>query len=325
MSYDYSTNGLIESVKIDCAVPINQSTWTPTAILAVASKLQLVKIVPLVRTLHAKHFETFADQAATRSTLSYPIDAGAANRSLVNVAALDVNDRPVKLAPIDLHQEIDLGAWWRAHIRTHPETGCGYYPQGDRLHFFPEAFDGTLRLYFHRLPNRLCRSQTVTIQGNSYAAEAVQVVSVNTDTGAITCTASSVPSTITTSTPVCVVQGTPGFEHRILTATPTAVTSTIVTLGSNIAEVAAAGIVAGDWLQLAGDTAVPQLPLDVHPILSMATAAHILRVMGSPQLQAAVAELGEMSRAYLSSNPLRVEDDPKDIHSNQRLADAVMG
>jgi len=326
MSRNYTSATLIESVQRRCALPINTSTWTPTTILAAATEVMLEHVVPLVRTQRANHFRTFHDQAVVEATLRYAIPTEAMNRGLRNVAALDAEGNPVKIQAVDLDAEIDIGAWWRDHVLANPDTRAGYYIEGDELVLHPRSFAGTMRLYYDRLPNRLCRSETTTLQGTSYLAEAVQVVSVDTVTGAITCTATAVPAAITTSTPICVVQGTPGFRLKIASATPSAKTSTIVTLGNDIAAVAAAGIVAGDWVCLAGDSPVIQLPVELHGMVAEYVAHMVLRVAGDARMAASEKVLGMMAENYRKSfRGLRVDDDPREVASDNKLSDSVLG
>lgn len=324
MSRVYTTALLIQSAELRSGVPVIQPLFKASEFLLLADKIMVDKVIPMIRARRKQHFLTSADQTTTTAT-AYTIPSEAMDRGLHNVSMLDSQGYEYALVPVDFDTEIgDVWGWWHNVTASNSSVRRAYYVRGDQLHLWPASVAGeTLRLHYERLPNRLCRSGTYTYPDSTESPEAVQVVSVNTSTGAITCTTSAVPSTITTSTPVCVVSATPGFPLKIaLSSNPTAVTSSIVTLGSDIAAVAAAGIVAGDWLCLAGDSPIVQLPIEAHSVLEQALACKLLEAISDSEgLLAAKDDLKFIIQNYEESFPLRVEQAPKKVYGGESVLD----
>lgn len=329
MSRPYTTAALIQSVGIRTGIPVIQELFKASEQLLIADQVMLDWIVPMVLEHRKEHFRTYADSTvAATAVLDIPTEA--MDRGLDNVTRVNASGVESPLDPIELNRELEA-----RRSRYGPDASAvesatwGYYVAGDKLVLWPTYTTGdVIRQHYDRLPNRLCRSAAYTYNdGGTEAAEAVQVVSVNTSTGAITCTTGAVPATVTTSTPVCVVKGTPGFGLKIaLSSNPTAVTTSVVTLGSDVAAVAAAGIVAGDWLALAGDSPVLQIPVEAHGILAQRLAVKLLESLEDTEaLIAAKADLEQIETKYQRAFPLRVHEAPRDTHSTQRLADSVLG
>lgn len=328
MSRTYTTAKLITSAGVRIGIPVIQELYRASEQLLICDEVMQDTIIPMVMKRRKAHFLDVYDQTTTTTT-AYELHTEAMDHGLFNVTYVNAAGREYPLDPIDFDQEVEN--------RPRPDDSAattgdpsGYYVRGDRLYLYPSVTAGkTLRQHFYRRPNRLCRSAAYTYSdGTTEAAEAVQVVSVNTTTGAITCTTGAVPTTITTSTPVCVVKGTPGFRLRFETLTPTVVTTSVVTLGgaSQIATVAAAGIVAGDWLCLAGDSPVLQLPVEAH--------GHLAQRLGEKMLEGLEDEIGlafakrdreEIEKRYVNQFPLRVEQAPKEVTSDHKLSDGVLG
>lgn len=329
MSRDYTTSAIIQLAGIIGGVPAIQELYKASEQCLLMDAIMRNRVVPMIMKYRKQHFLTTYDQTTTTTT-SYVIHPEAMDLGLYNVTLVNSASQEYPLVPVDLDQEVEKRS--RPYDSAAPTSApWGYYVRGDLLYLYPSSTAGlTLRQHYYRRPNRFCRSAAYTYTDTSLneAAEAVRVVSVNTSTGAITCTSTSVPSTITTSTPVDVIKGTPGFGIKIFSLTPTAVTTSVVTLGgaAQIALVAAAGIVADDWLCLAGDSPVIQLPVEAHGILAQELACKLLEGIEDMEgLAAATKERDELVKLYLQNFPLRVEQAPKETHSDFKLSDSVIG
>lgn len=328
MTRAYTTASVIQLAGIIGGVPAIQELYKASEQCLLMDAIMRNRVVPMIMKYRKHHFLTTYDQTTTTSR-SYVIHPEAMDLGLYNVTLVNAAGEEYPLLPVDLDQEVAKRSrpYDSAAISGAP---WGYYVRGDLLYLWPSVTAGlTLREHYYRRPNRFCRSAAYTYTDPSLneAAEAVQVVSVNTLTGAITCTTSSVPSTITTSTPVDVIKGTPGFGIKIFALTPTAVTTSVVTLGgaAQIALVAAAGIEAGDWLCLAGDSPVIQLPVEVHGILAQELACKLLEGIEDMEgLAAASKERDELVKLYTMNYPLRVEQAPKETTSYAKLSDSVL-
>src|SRR5690606_32266495 len=116
-----------------------------------------------------------------------------------------------------------------------------FYLQANQvvLHPTPASADYSLRLtYFRRPPKLVATSSVLTITSISDAT-----------------LHGTRPSGMSDSTPVDVVRAVPHFDSLVDATTPSSTTSNSVTLSA-----APAGVAVGDYVCLAGETAVPQLP-----------------------------------------------------------------
>jgi hypothetical protein len=64
----------------------------------------------------------------------------------------------------------------------------------------------------------------------------------------------------------------------------------------------------GDWICLAGETVIPQIPSDLHVMLAQAVACRVLEAIGDSQgLQNAAAKLQEMEQKLFNVIDSRLE------------------
>lgn len=306
MARDYTTTGLLESIKRRASIPVNQSTFTATRLLAFADDAMGDAIVPMIRRHRNDHFLEYEDQTTTTST-EYSIPEEAMNRGIYNVAMLDSASRPYALVPVDFDRELDLDVWWNA-VAQGTRARRAYFVRGDKLYLYPDSAAGdTLRIYFERIPNKLIETSAAGL-----------ITSIDTGTGVITCSG-GVPSSISTSTPICAIQGLPGFKLRFNAVTPSNKAATTVTVST----ANAALVAVGDYIALEGESPIVQIPVEAHSILAQKVACKVLEAMGDEYLPMAMQELQAAMVTYGAAFPTRIDSAPRRVFSRQRLADFV--
>ncbi len=294
----YTTDALIESIKRRGAIPLNQATYTADRALAMADDELQTMIAPLILKLKADHFLTYSDQTTTTSVV-YDIPASAHNRSLHAVVYVASDGSETRLTKIDF----DVETSFNADGEFFP--GGAYYLRGDKVVLYPDSTAGrTLRMYFYRLPNQLVAT-----------TDAAEVLSVDTVTDIITC--SSVPAAWVVGDSICCVAGTPGFDLRFEAKTIVAVSSPTVTVDD------ASSVVAGDWLAMEGDSPIPQIPVEVHPILAQATVVKILEGLGDPKTERSEKKLQQIMEMYTGVGTPRVATALPTLKSRNRLIDHI--
>lgn len=154
-----------------------------------------------------------------------------------------------------------------------------YMLRGNLLQLLPApSGTGTLRLGFLQRPS--------TIVDES----ACGVISlINTGTKAVTISAS--PSTFSSSTPFDLVQGVPPFSALSIDQAATKA-SQVYTFANTLPT----GLAVGDFICLAGETPIPQLPLECHALLAQRVVVKLLEAQGGPRYDAAKASMDEMRR-----------------------------
>lgn len=260
MAQDFTTTGLLASLKRRGMLPSTTETLSTTDFLAIATEeLQTYVWNTLPRT--EEYGVTTADVSVSSGTAAYKLPSRAVGGKLRDVWFVDGSSR------------IDL-------VRVEPENignfgtsgdACGFYLQGDDLVLVPTPNTSrTLRVSFHCRPSALVATSAVAV-----------VQSFNTGTGAITTTA-TVPATFSTSQTYDIVRAKPPFSILSMDLTASVASGTTVTFSS-----LPAGLAAGDYVCLAGESPVAQVPVELHPLLSQRVAYKCLEALGDPRAKIA--------------------------------------
>jgi hypothetical protein len=169
----------------------------------------------------------------------------------------------------------------------------GYYLKGNKIVFVGTPPTSTLRVTYYQRPNRVVATTAVgeitAIAGN-------------------TITISAAPSTFTTTVTYDFVKGKSGFD----------------TLGKDYA-VSAAGVsmvftstvpsdlAVGDYICLAQETPIPQIPVELHALLAQRVAATVLHSLGDPKASTAYEVAADMEKRALKVLSPRAEGSPRVI------------
>lgn len=261
MSADYTSTGLIANVKRRGFIPAG-SGLSAADILQVLTE-QLRNYIPaFLKRIREEYIIAELRIAVTGATVPVPARAvGAALRSVDWLGPWDTVPRP--LTRIEPERR-------NAYAATETSgNAAGYVIQGNDLILVPAVTSGTLVLKYQQRPGQL-----VTVN------ECAQITAINT--GTRTLTFASVPASFTTSMVYDVVPATPNFVARSLDIAVSSVTTTTVVLSAAVPST----FVVGDYVCLAGETPVPQVPLEVHDLLAQAAASKIANSMGSTRKDA---------------------------------------
>lgn len=293
---NYTTEGLMENIKRRGSIPADQSTLGTDEMLAIADDELQTVIVPMVMSLRADHFLTYTDYE-TGDDVEFSIPDDALNRNLRSVVFVEADGTENALTRIEFDDESAAPDFQRRSFNR-----GAYYIRADSVKLYPRAVPGkTLRLHYYRLPNKLVP-----------VTEAALVLSVDYDNNVVT--TSGVPATWATGDVVCCVQGRPGFQLRFPAQTTVEVSSPTVILED------ASDVQAGDWLALEGESPIPQVPVEAHPILAQAALVKILEALGdSKGIEISEAKLQQILKNYLQVASPRVEEAPKLFVSRNRL------
>lgn len=291
----YTTAGLMENIKRRGSIPADQSTLGEDEMLAIADDELQTVVAPMVMSLRADHFLAHED-FETDDEIEYEIPSDAMNRNLKSVVFVEEDGSEVALTRIELDDESSAPEFQR---RSFPNGA--YYIRGDVVKLYPRANPGkTLRMHFYRLPNQLVP-----------VTEAAEVLSIDYDNNIVT--TSGIPADWVTGDSVCCVKGKPGFTLRFAAQTASDVSSPTITVED------ASDIVAGDWIALEGDSPIPQIPLEAHPILAQAALVKILEALGDPNIKISEEKLQQILKNYLAVASPRVEQAPPVFTSRGRL------
>lgn len=282
---DYTATALIASLRRRGWLPA-ASALTTADCLAILNEEARVYLTALLKSVREEYLvrEADYDVPLVAGTARYRMPTRCVANALRSVHVLDGQSNPRPLTRVEPENQ-----------HGYPGSGSpvGYMLRGGTLQLLPTpGGGGTLRLgYLQRL------SQVVD------ASACGRVTAINTGTGAVT--VSAAPATfVTTASGVPLydfVRGTPAFESLAVDQSAT-VAGTILTFATVPAELAV-----GDYVALAGETPIPQVPLECHALLAQRAVVVLLEATGSPRLEAARRILeGEDGKGGMQADVMRL-------------------
>lgn len=301
----YDTAALLAQVRRVTYAPTSSATGTADAdILALATFEMHAGLVPRLRKVREEWFVTSSDTTIVNGTASYAIPSRSVAGSLRDVWMIVADGTPRVFPRLDLAAIPRTGA----AAPTASGSPIGFYLQGNSLILWPTPGAtnlGSLRMFYEFRPNDLVATSA-----------ACTVQSVNTSTGVVTMTA-AVPATFTTSTACDFINGQPHFETRGFSKTPTGVSGSTITFATTDLPT---GLAAGDYVCLAGQAPVAQLPYELHPVLTQRTVAKVLEALGDVQKAGmAMSKAQELEEAAFINLTPRVAGKPKRVVNRNYL------
>ena len=240
----------VDSVYRNTALPNSQITYEPDDIVAFLNEEQQTTISSTVQSIREKYWIQYLDIVINPNVTTYIVPQRAIMGALEDIVLVDSANNEIEIA--QLADEQRKTAPFYSFV---PVSGMrGMYARDDTFNVYPVTFpfpSGFLiRFKFARRPNILVMS--------SFCA---QILTVNYGTKVVT--VSAVPSGWTQgSTLVDIINNFPQFTSQADDNLITNIAGTSITLTS-----LPASVVAGQWLCPAGTTCVPQIPVELYPLL----------------------------------------------------------
>lgn len=296
MAIDYTTAGIIESVKLRAMAPTSQSLFTNSRLLSILNEVQYSLVVPWMMSQRQDFFKDFVDipVSATESTYNLPQNTLGEKIAAIFYGREDSQPGTIDFSPMT---QIDIGDSYDKDFRT--RRVFSYFIAGDQFTVFPQPNDTSkfFRVWYYRRPNAMVETSACA------AATAI-------DTTLGTVSTSAYPSSWSTSSSLELIMGHPHFR-TLQTSTPNAILANVFTFSS----VSTSSRV-GDYLSLEGETCIPQLPYEIWPFLIQGAVVQIFKILGNSQAwQLAESELQRtMGNARSIIGP-RADEEPKKLVS----------
>lgn len=249
----WTTADLLTSVKLKIMAPSSQLTISDADILRLATEELLGLVSPIVSSARAQYYETVSDTTITSAT-TYTLPYRALGGRIVNAVLIDASGSEW-LIPIIEYSEEEARQYSSSTTSPCPVA----YIRNQKLCFVgaPNS-GGTLRITYYIRPGDLILT-----------TDARQLTAV----GASSITMSSALGTIATGTEFDIISNKPLFTYRGIDQTGTVA-------GDVITVTPPADTVIGDWVAPAGQSPIPQIPYELHPVLTQRTAARCLEILG---------------------------------------------
>jgi hypothetical protein len=285
----YTTDDLIAGIKRRASIPTGQGTFQPADFLALADGEIRTSLLPTILKARSSYYSFDYDQAIQPTNAVYSVPTRAIGVKLDGIYVLDASGKRFNLNLIEEEEVFDPN--------VSPNGNPSFYFKGNSVVLVPPNPSGftTLRMAIFIRPGSLAQTSACA-----------QIQSINTGTN--TLTFSAVPSTFTTATPLDLIKQNPHYDYQAVDQTPQAVTATTIQFSQ-----LPAGLAAGDWVALSGQSPVVQIPLEYQPVLEQRVANACSRAQGmQAQLAAGKEALSEMNETFLLITP-RAEKEPKKI------------
>lgn len=265
MGFNWTTDALLTSIKRRAQLAANAENLSDADILALADDETQSYLMPLLIGVNEEFAVTVTDITINVNQSEYDIPVRAIGRELRDVQYLTTQG---------------AGNAYIQLPRLEPEnspallTGgivAGYYFQGDKVVLTPSpVYSSTLRLKWFYRPNKLVP-----------VSECATISSINGARTTIT-TTSTIPSTFAPGVSLDVVNSRPGFATKVEDATATSgTTGTTIVLTSALPS----SVVAGDYVCLAQEACVVQIPPDLYSLLAERVAFKCLEAVGDPKAE----------------------------------------
>jgi hypothetical protein len=303
VSIDYTTLGMISSIKRRGILPTHQSTFMPADIVNILTEEMHSVIVPLLMREHEEYLVTNVDQAITSGQYSYFIPQKALGMKLRDLVLVNSDGYELscpRVEPED-NKQGNLNAVQRRR---------GHILNNDQITLIPSSDDFTgftLRFKIFRRPNVLVQS-----------SQAGRISAINTSTKVVTL--STIPSTFTNALTYDFIKGTPSFRTHAENQAATTVAGFDITFTNTLPT----DLAVGDWVAEYEYSPIPQIPYEVHRLLEQRAIIKILEGLkdstGLKLARDAYDEMKDEVKVLLSP---RVDGSPRKLVSSRGILDAI--
>lgn len=279
----YTTTELLDAIRREGNIPAAQGDYDDEDLLAYADTEIWGPILKLILSGRENYYLAYSDIAVNATGL-YSIPTRAWLGKLADIHHV----QGTSIAQVTRTEIGQLGSTTSA-----PNGGTSFYLYGNKLMVLNNPTSGYIRLWY------FCRASALVPE-----ASAAQVLSI---AGNIV-TVSATPSTFTTAKPMDFIKDQPGFDWLGLDSTPTLISGEDITFTSVPTDLAE-----GDWIALAGQTPVPQVPVEFRSLVSLRVAERWAASQGySDKAKLLEGRRKDMEEAMSMISP-RVEEEQKQI------------
>lgn len=272
---DYTVTALLASVKRRGMLPATAEALSDDDFLEFANDELQTYIVPLLLSTREEYLVTYADTTTVANQANYDLPTRAIGGKLRSVLLSDGSGAFYDVPRIEPERVDDYSL-----------TGApvSYYLRGNEVILVPTPTAAlTLRLGYFRRPNRLVTAAECAVVATASATDVT--------------TSAAVPATFVADAELDFVKATPGFDGL---QEDVAITLVSTSTAFRIDENASSDIAAGDYVCLAGESPIPQIPVELHPLLAQRVVVRALEALGLQEKQAAAEATAERMRVAVT-------------------------
>lgn len=291
MSTVLTSNKLIKSIKRRAMIPTDQSTFEDSDFLEMLNEeIQYFGVQHLLST-YEEYLVTYLDFPLEVDKTEYEIPSRAVGNKLRGLFFVDSSNNLFDLSRIELK---DLPSYTNNNFVN--GFSSVFYIQGNKIVLVDEVpfTEGSLRMYFYLKPNNLVEEK-----------RAATISEIDRTTGEITL--KNIPDGFSNLPPMDFVQVNSPNRVLLFDRTPTSINTSAKILTFDVDDIPSE-LVVGDYVNFACECIVPQLPSELHPVLSQRVAVAALEALGDIEgKNSAEVRLAAMEQSTLRIIDNRVE------------------
>ncbi len=292
-----TSDDLIKSVKRRAMVPGSQHTFEDEDFLAFADEEMSMGLVPAIIRMHEDYLLYTESVPLIANTTRYQIPYRAVGNKLREVSYKDSNGNIFEMTRITKE---DLPYYNGSANNSNIHA---FYIENNEVCLVPEKLNvvsGFLDISYYMRPNSLVLLEKVSV-----------ITAIDRTTGEIS--VNSIPAGYSVTTPMDFIQVKSPHKTLNFDMSPSVVNITNVSITFNPDDIPV-NLMVGDHVTLATQSAIPQVPSDLHVVLAHRVSARCLEAMGDLEgLQAANQKLSELEAQTQTLIDDRVEGAPRKI------------
>lgn len=294
-----TSDDLIKSIKRRALLPTNQNTFSDEDFLALADEEMALGLVPTIIKMHEDYLMYSEDVTVMPDHANYPIPYRAIGNKLREVTFKDRNQNIYEMTRIGVG---DLPYFNYGNINR----PYSFYVKNNEIILVPEksvrGISGALVMTYFMRPNSLVLLKDVGI-----------ITNIDFTTGEIQL--SNVPTNFEVDHIYDFISIKSPNKTLKFDISPIGISLVNKTITFDPANIPVT-LSVGDHIALAGQTAIPQVPSDLHVLLAHRVATRCLEALGDSEgLQNANAKLAELNQQAEVLIDNRVDDAPRKVVS----------
>jgi hypothetical protein len=303
MSRSTLASGFVDSVVRRAMLPITQNALTSDDILAFANEEMDNSMLPMVLQYHEDFLLSHELVPTVMTSIRYPIPYRATGNKLCDISFVDSGGGVYEMTRLNIGDESIFSNYASAYNnRTYIKQ---FYVEGDEIVLAvsenTQIQPGWLKFSYYMRPNLFVHESRVAT-----------ILSINNTTGQITTTA-ALPANITSTSKIDIVKAKTPHKTLSFDIPLVSITTNSVTIDPTKFHVR---LEVGDFICLAEESPVIQLPAELHSILQQRVACRCLEALGDQQgLQAAMIKLTDMEAKSGALIDSRVENAPQKVRN----------
>jgi hypothetical protein len=295
----YTADKLINSIRRSAQLPVNNNTFKEEDYLELADEELSLNIVPSIIRQHENYFLYTLPVPMEIGKSRYKIPSRATGNKLKDLTIQDPNGQIREMTMIPLEHITDYQG-----SAFHRDARPIYYVLNDEIVLFPETVvnaEYTLLFTFYIKPNKLVKLNQVAI---ITAIDALnKTITVNNLPAAFNST--QLYDFVTVQSP----HVTLGFDVPIVN-----INAGTKLIQFDPAYVFPERLAVGDHMCIQNETAIPQIPSDLHPMLAKKVAIVCQQALGDTEgVQTSTASYNEIQTNVSTIIDNRVESAPKKL------------